>query len=161
MNGLGLSGAPTIYSEPYLAANIEGGEGFNWFYNDSNNDGRGPAWSNSLFEDNAEFGLGMRLALNHQTAYAKDLLVRLREHAGEALVNSLLNTDQTTDSGINIQRELVSALKAKLEGALSNEVSDLLSVADALVKKSVWIVGGDGWAYDIGYGGLDHEVPGV
>jgi len=123
-----------------------------------NREGRGPAWSNSLFEDNAEFGLGMRLALNHQTAYAKDLLVRLREQAGEALVNSLLNTDQTTDSGINIQRELVSALKAKLEGALSNEVSDLLSVADALVKKSVWIVGGDGWAYDIGYGGLDHVL---
>jgi pyruvate-ferredoxin/flavodoxin oxidoreductase len=123
-----------------------------------NREGRGPAWSNSLFEDNAEFGLGMRLALDHQTAYAKDLVVRLREQVGEALVKSLLNADQTTDTGINIQRELVSALKAKLEAALSNESRDLLSVADALVKKSVWIVGGDGWAYDIGYGGLDHVL---
>ena len=124
-----------------------------------NREGRGPAWSNSLFEDNAEFGLGMRLALDHQNAYARDLVGRLREEIGEALANSLLNADQSTDAAINIQRELVAALKAKLEGAaklegeLPNESRDLLSVADALVKKSVWIVGGDGWAYDIGYGG--------
>jgi pyruvate-ferredoxin/flavodoxin oxidoreductase len=123
-----------------------------------NRDGRGPAWSNSLFEDNAEFGLGMRLALNHQNAYARDLVDRLRNEVGEALAVSLLNNDQSTDKGINIQRELVSALKAKLEGALPNESKDLLSVADALVKKCVWIVGGDGWAYDIGYGGLDHVL---
>jgi pyruvate-ferredoxin/flavodoxin oxidoreductase len=123
-----------------------------------NREGRGPAWSNSLFEDNAEFGLGMRLALDHQNAFARDLVGRLRNEVGEALAQSLLNTDQSTDTGINIQRELVSALKAKLEGALPNESRDLLSVADALVKKCVWIVGGDGWAYDIGYGGLDHVL---
>ena len=129
-----------------------------------NREGRGPAWSNSLFEDNAEFGLGMRLALDHQNAYARDLVGRLREEIGEALANSLLNADQSTDAAINIQRELVAALKAKLEGAaklekaLPNESRDLLSVSDALVKKSVWIVGGDGWAYDIGYGGLDHVL---
>jgi pyruvate-ferredoxin/flavodoxin oxidoreductase len=123
-----------------------------------NREGRGPAWSNSLFEDNAEFGLGMRLALNHQNAYARELVGRLRNDVGEALTQSLLNNDQSTDTGINIQRELVSALKAKLEGALPSESKDLLSLADALVKKSVWIVGGDGWAYDIGYGGLDHVL---
>jgi pyruvate-ferredoxin/flavodoxin oxidoreductase len=129
-----------------------------------NREGRGPAWSNSLFEDNAEFGLGMRLALDHQTAYARDLVSRLREVVGETLANSLLNADQSTDAAINIQRELVVALKAKLEGAqklesvLPNESRDLVSVADALVKKSVWLVGGDGWAYDIGYGGLDHVL---
>ena len=97
-----------------------------------NREGRGPAWSNSLFEDNAEFGLGMRLALDHQNAYARDLVGRLRDEVGEALAHSLLNTDQSTDTGINSQRELVSALKAKLEGALPNESKDLLSVADAL-----------------------------
>ncbi|MGH9880188.1 MAG: pyruvate:ferredoxin (flavodoxin) oxidoreductase, partial [Pyrinomonadaceae bacterium] len=123
-----------------------------------NREGRGPAWSNSLFEDNAEFGLGMRLALDHQNAYARDLVGRLRELIGEALAGSLLNTDQSTEQGINIQRELVAALKARLDGALPNEARDLLSVADALVKKSIWIVGGDGWAYDIGYGGLDHVL---
>jgi pyruvate-ferredoxin/flavodoxin oxidoreductase len=124
----------------------------------TNREGRGPAWSNSLFEDNAEFGLGMRLALDHQQAYARDLVDRLRTEVGDALAKSLLNGDQSIDAGINIQRELVAALKAKLEGAPSNEARDLLSVSDALVKKSVWIVGGDGWAYDIGYGGLDHVL---
>jgi pyruvate-ferredoxin/flavodoxin oxidoreductase len=130
----------------------------------TNREGRGPAWSNSLFEDNAEFGLGMRLALDHQTAYARDLIGRLREDIGETLANSLLSADQSTDAAINLQRELVADLKAKLEGAakleedLPNESRDLLSVSDALVKKSVWIVGGDGWAYDIGYGGLDHVL---
>ena len=129
-----------------------------------NREGRGPAWSNSLFEDNAEFGLGMRLALDHQTAYARDLVGRLRVEIGETLASSLLGADQSTDAAINIQRELVGALKAKLEGAAKlggdspNESRDLVSVADALVKKSIWIVGGDGWAYDIGYGGLDHIV---
>jgi pyruvate-ferredoxin/flavodoxin oxidoreductase len=129
-----------------------------------NREGRGPAWSNSLFEDNAEFGLGMRLALDHQNAYARDLVGRMRGVVGETLTNSLLNADQSTDAAINIQRELVAALKAKLDGAAKpegewpSEARDLLSVADALVKKSVWIVGGDGWAYDIGYGGLDHVL---
>jgi len=124
----------------------------------TNAQGRGPAWSNSLFEDNAEFGLGMRLALDHQQAYAKDLLGRLRDVVGESLVNGILNTDQSTNEGINIQRELVAALKAKIVSGNSPETHDLLSLADALVDKSVWIVGGDGWAYDIGYGGLDHVL---
>ncbi len=123
-----------------------------------NREGRGPAWSNSLFEDNAEFGLGMRMALDHQNAYARDLVNRLRSLIGEPLANSLLNTDQSTEQGINIQRQLVAALKAKLQGLNENEARDLVSVVDTLVKKSVWIVGGDGWAYDIGYGGLDHVV---
>ncbi len=123
-----------------------------------NSAGRGPAWSNSLFEDNAEFGLGMRMALDHQGAYAKDLVNRLRAEIGDALATSLLTADQSSDAAISIQRELVAALKAKLAGESSNESRDLLSVADALVKKSVWIVGGDGWAYDIGYGGLDHVL---
>jgi pyruvate-ferredoxin/flavodoxin oxidoreductase len=127
----------------------------------TNSDGRGPAWSNSLFEDNAEFGLGMRLALDHQNSYARDLVDRLRGEIGEALANSLLSADQSGDPAINIQRELVAALKAKLgatAGESANEARDLMSVADSLVKKSVWIVGGDGWAYDIGYGGLDHVL---
>jgi pyruvate-ferredoxin/flavodoxin oxidoreductase len=123
-----------------------------------NDQGRGPAWSNSLFEDNAEFGLGMRLALDHQQAYAKDLLGRMRELVGESLVNGILNTDQSTNEGINIQRELVAALKAKISFGETAEARDLLSIADALVERSVWIVGGDGWAYDIGYGGLDHVL---
>ena len=124
----------------------------------TNDQGRGPAWSNSLFEDNAEFGLGMRLALDHQQAYARDLLERLRDEVGESLVNGILNTDQSSNDGINIQRELVSALKAKIKSANTTETLDLLSVADSLVERSVWIVGGDGWAYDIGYGGLDHVL---
>ena len=123
-----------------------------------NDDGRGPAWSNSLFEDNAEFGLGMRLALDHQKAYAKNLVNRLRNLIGESLANSLLNTDQSSNEGINIQRELVAALKAKISSAEQLETRDLLTLADSLVEKSVWIVGGDGWAYDIGYGGLDHVL---
>jgi pyruvate-ferredoxin/flavodoxin oxidoreductase len=120
-----------------------------------NREGRGPAWSNSLFEDNAEFGLGMRMALDHQSAYAKSLVERMRELVGDSLADSLLNGDQ---EAIAAKRELVSELKAKLSGRTEPEARDLLSVADALVKKSVWIVGGDGWAYDIGYGGLDHVM---
>jgi pyruvate/2-oxoacid:ferredoxin oxidoreductase beta subunit/pyruvate/2-oxoacid:ferredoxin oxidoreductase alpha subunit/Pyruvate/2-oxoacid:ferredoxin oxidoreductase delta subunit len=123
-----------------------------------NAEGRGPAWSNSLFEDNAEFGLGMRMAVDQQNAYARTLVERLRPEIGAALVDSLLTNDQSTESGVNTQRELVAALKARLNGSFEPEVRDLLSVADALVKKSVWIVGGDGWAYDIGYGGLDHVL---
>ena len=123
-----------------------------------NEDGRGPAWSNSLFEDNAEFGLGMRLALDHQKAYAKKLLHLLRNVIGESLADSLLTTDQSGNQGINIQRELVGALKARIKSINGEETRDLLSIADALVEKSVWIVGGDGWAYDIGYGGLDHVL---
>jgi len=121
-------------------------------------DGRGPAWSNSLFEDNAEFGLGMRMALDQQGAYARELVRRLRPLVGEALADGLLNTDQSNDCGVGAQRELVSALKAKLRDNFEPEARDLLSVADTLARKSVWIVGGDGWAYDIGFGGLDHVL---
>ena len=124
----------------------------------TNDDGRGPAWSNSLFEDNAEFGLGMRLALDHQKTYAKNLVDSHRDLIGESLANGLLNTDQSTNEGINIQRELVAALKAKISSFDQRGIRDLLSLADSLVEKSVWIVGGDGWAYDIGYGGLDHVL---
>src|SRR2546425_12370799 len=121
-----------------------------------NREGRGPAWSNSLFEDNAEFGLGMRLSFDHQHAYAKHLVERYRELIGDSLADSLLNGNQDTQEEISAKRELVAELKAKLNGRGETKARDLLGVADALVKKSVWIVGGDGWAYDIGYGGLDH-----
>jgi pyruvate-ferredoxin/flavodoxin oxidoreductase len=121
-------------------------------------EGRGPAWSNSLFEDNAEFGLGMRMALDQQAEYARFLVGRLRPLIGDALTDGLLGADQSTDCGVNAQRELVAALKAKLRDSFEPEVRDLLAIADALVRKSVWIVGGDGWAYDIGFGGLDHVL---
>jgi pyruvate-ferredoxin/flavodoxin oxidoreductase len=127
-----------------------------------NSEGHGPAWSNSLFEDNAEFGLGMRLALDKQIEYARELLMRLSSEVGDELVQALLNADQSTDAGIQEQRDRIKMLKEKLEerdtGAFALESRELLSIADALVKKSVWIVGGDGWAYDIGYGGLDHVL---
>ena len=123
-----------------------------------NREGRGPAWSNSLFEDNAEFGLGIRLALDKQGEYARELLTRLAPTVGDELVRDLLNARQSTEAGIREQRERVRILKARLEGIDTADARDLLAVADALVKKSVWIVGGDGWAYDIGYGGLDHVL---
>jgi pyruvate-ferredoxin/flavodoxin oxidoreductase len=123
-----------------------------------NNEGLGPAWSNSLFEDNAEFGLGMRLAIDKQREYASELVARLGGVIGEEFAQSLLDADQSTEAGIFEQRERVKLLKEKLAGGATYEIRDLLSLADALVKKSVWIVGGDGWAYDIGYGGLDHVL---
>jgi pyruvate-ferredoxin/flavodoxin oxidoreductase len=123
-----------------------------------NHEGRGPAWSNSLFEDNAEFGLGMRLALDKQKEYARELIIRLASVLGDELVQGLLNADQSTEAGIREQRERVRALREKLEKVNTREARDLLGVADALVKKSVWVLGGDGWAYDIGYGGLDHVL---
>jgi pyruvate-ferredoxin/flavodoxin oxidoreductase len=123
----------------------------------TNAEGRGPAWANSLFEDNAEFGLGMRLALDRQTHYARELLGRL-DAAVADLAGALLDADQSTESGIVAQRERVAALKARLGEIDSPTAHELASVADALVRKSVWIVGGDGWAYDIGYGGLDHVL---
>jgi pyruvate-ferredoxin/flavodoxin oxidoreductase len=98
------------------------------------------------------------MALDHQRLYARELVGRLRPVIGDALASGLLETDQTTDSGINAQRELVAALKAKLKDSFETEARDLLSVADALARKTVWIVGGDGWAYDIGFGGLDHVI---
>jgi pyruvate-ferredoxin/flavodoxin oxidoreductase len=123
-----------------------------------NEDGRGPTWSNSLFEDNAEFGLGMRLAIDKQTQYARELLARLRSAIGDELVDSLLSADQSTETGIKEQRGRVKQLKENLKALNTLEARDLVAVADALVRKSVWIVGGDGWAYDIGYGGLDHVL---
>jgi len=123
-----------------------------------NEEGRGPAWSNSLFEDNAEFGLGMRLALDKQAQYARELVQRLAPMLGEELAEGLLHADQADETGIKEQRERVRLLKEKLQGQDSPEARDLLAVADSLVKKSVWVVGGDGWAYDIGYGGLDHVL---
>ncbi len=123
-----------------------------------NAEGRGPAWSNSLFEDNAEFGMGMRLALDKQHEYAVELLKKLAPEIGSDLVDALLSADQGSEAGIAAQRERVAALKAKLMTIPGLEAKDLLSLADVLVKRSVWIVGGDGWAYDIGYGGLDHVL---
>jgi pyruvate-ferredoxin/flavodoxin oxidoreductase len=124
----------------------------------SNTDGRGPAWSNSLFEDNAEFGLGFRLTLDKQTEYAHELLTRLLEDVGPKLVEALLAADQSTEDGISQQRQRVAELKSRLAALDTPAAQDLLSLADVLVKRSVWIVGGDGWAYDIGYGGLDHVL---
>ena len=123
-----------------------------------NKRGRGPAWSNSLFEDNAEYGLGMRFTLDQQGAYARDLLGRLREQIGTELVDELLAADQDSYLAIEVQRARVASLKTKLEPLHGNEVQDLQSLLDALTQKTVWIVGGDGWAYDIGYGGLDHVL---
>ena len=123
-----------------------------------NASGRGPAWSNSLFEDNAEFGLGMRLALEKQTEFARELVDGLKDHLGEAFAAELLGADQASESGIAAQRERVAQLKAKLTQLTGNRAKDLFALADALVEKQVWIIGGDGWAYDIGYGGLDHVL---
>jgi pyruvate-ferredoxin/flavodoxin oxidoreductase len=123
-----------------------------------NEEGRGPVWSNSLFEDNAEFGLGMRLAADKQREYAHELVWKLGSAIGENLAQAILKADQKTEAGIVAQRERVKELKAKLKEIGTPEAGYLLDVADALVKKSVWIVGGDGWAYDIGYGGLDHVL---
>ena len=123
-----------------------------------NNDGRGPAWSNSLFEDNAEFGLGMRLTIDKQTEFAQELLKKFASEIGETLVTELLNADQATDAGVKLQRDRIIELKKKLSGSKDPLAKQLVALADVLVKKSVWIIGGDGWAYDIGYGGLDHVL---
>jgi pyruvate-ferredoxin/flavodoxin oxidoreductase len=123
-----------------------------------NNEGRGPAWSNSLFEDNAEFGMGMRLSIDKQTQFAKELIVKLQDQLGKEFVDSIINADQKDEAGIYEQRERVKELKNKLAGIKSVDADKLSEVADYLVKKSVWIIGGDGWAYDIGYGGLDHVI---
>ena len=124
----------------------------------TNAEGYGPAWANSLFEDNAEFGLGMRLTVDKQNEFAKELLKDMSAEIGSELVEGLLNADQSTDAGLNEQRSRVAALKSKLADSKDAKARNLVSLADALVKKSVWIVGGDGWAYDIGYGGLDHVL---
>jgi pyruvate-ferredoxin/flavodoxin oxidoreductase len=123
-----------------------------------NKDGRGPAWSNSLFEDNAEFGLGMRLTLDKRLEFARELIDRLRDSIGAELADQILQADQSSDQSINAQRDRIAQLKSKLQNDQSVDAKNLVSIADVLVNKMVWIVGGDGWAYDIGYGGLDHVL---
>ena len=123
-----------------------------------NADGRGPAWSNSLFEDNAEFGMGFRVSIDKQTEFARELVKRLAPAIGEDFAEILLSAPQADEADIYSQRERVALLKKELQKMDSPEAKQLLAVADMLVKKSVWIVGGDGWAYDIGYGGLDHVL---
>ncbi|MTJ10418.1 pyruvate:ferredoxin (flavodoxin) oxidoreductase [Anabaena sp. UHCC 0204] len=143
-----------------------------------NAEGRGPAWSNSLFEDNAEFGLGFRVSIDKQADFAAYLLQQLAPQIGETLVTDILNAEQKNEADIYEQRERISILKRKLEEIITADehrltqikednigvnqrlsaVENLKSLADYLVKKSVWIIGGDGWAYDIGYGGLDHVI---
>ncbi|MFH1746665.1 MAG: pyruvate:ferredoxin (flavodoxin) oxidoreductase [Planctomycetota bacterium] len=129
-----------------------------------NREGRGPAWCNSLFEDNAEFGLGYRLTIDKHAEYATELVEKLRVQIGGELADGLLNAVQHTDAEISAQRERVAILKEKLAGLVhrqdagATDAKHLLKLADMLVKKSVWIVGGDGWAYDIGFGGLDHVL---
>ncbi len=126
-----------------------------WTYN---SEGRGPAWANSLFEDNAEFGMGMRLASDKRHEFAKELLKQNVNLLGEILVEETLQADQSSESGIRKQRERVEQIKQKLAGSTKEEALQLLNVADNLILKSIWIIGGDGWAYDIGYGGLDHVL---
>lgn len=119
--------------------------------------GHGPAWANSLFEDNAEFGLGMRFSIDQQTRFAKDLLEGLKDKVGEVAYR-ILSNPQATDIEIDDQRANVKALREKLAGIDTPEAKHLNKLADYLIKKSVWILGGDGWAYDIGFGGLDHAI---
>jgi pyruvate-ferredoxin/flavodoxin oxidoreductase len=134
-----------------------------WTYN---KDGRGPTWSNSLFEDNAEFGLGMRLTVDKQADFARCLIGELRDLLGNELSEAILSADQSTEQGIIDQRKRVDELKVAIDSAKANtndealksKLDNLAVVANMLVKKSVWIIGGDGWAYDIGFGGLDHVL---
>ena len=124
----------------------------------TNAEGRGPAWSNSLFEDNAEFGLGFRVTIDKQNEYARELVELLRKQIGEELSAALIGADQSNEAGIHLQQKRVGELKQLLTGIKSAQARELASVADALVKRSVWIMGGDGWAYDIGFSGLDHVI---
>jgi pyruvate-ferredoxin/flavodoxin oxidoreductase len=123
-----------------------------------NHEGRGPTWANSLFEDNAEFGFGMRTALDQQKEFAEMLVTRLAPAIGPDLAAALLSAPQKTETEINAQRERVKALRERLAGIDSSDAHNLLAIVDALVRKSVWILGGDGWAFDIGFGGLDHVL---
>ncbi len=123
-----------------------------------NAEGRGPAWSNSLFEDNAEFGLGYRISIDKQTEFARELVQRLSPQIGEDFAKVLLEAPQKDEADIYSQRERVALLKKQLQTTDTPDAKRLLLLADMLVKKSIWIVGGDGWAYDIGYGGLDHVL---
>jgi pyruvate-ferredoxin/flavodoxin oxidoreductase len=121
-------------------------------------DGRGPAWSNSLFEDNAEFGLGLRLAADRRAELARRRLTELREQVGAEFAGEILDAPQLRESELAAQRDRVAELKRRIAGLDGPAADDLRSVADDLVRRSVWIVGGDGWAYDIGAGGLDHVL---
>src|SRR6266496_1813034 len=123
-----------------------------------NAEGRGPAWANSLFEDNAEFGLGFRVSIDKQAEFARELVYELAAIIGPDFAAALLTAEQKDESDIYLQRERVAVLKGILQKQDSPEAKQLLALADMLVKKSVWIIGGDGWAYDIGYGGLDHVL---
>ena len=123
-----------------------------------NREGRGPTWSNSLFEDNAEFGLGFRLSIDKQNEFARELLEKLRPQVGADLADGILHADQSTEAGIIAQRRRVAELKGRIENIKDAHAVNLLSVADTLCQRSVWVVGGDGWAYDIGFGGLDHVL---
>jgi pyruvate-ferredoxin/flavodoxin oxidoreductase len=120
--------------------------------------GRGPTWNNSLFEDCAEFGMGFRLSIDKQMEFGKELLKRLAPALGDDFVQGIIDANQRDESGIFEQRERVAALKQKLQGMDSVDAKMLMGVADNLVRRSVWMIGGDGWAYDIGYGGLDHVL---
>jgi pyruvate-ferredoxin/flavodoxin oxidoreductase len=123
-----------------------------------NSEGCGPAWANSLFEDNAEFGLGIKLAADKKRDYAMSLLKALREDVGSELADAILGNEDTTEAGVLQQRKSVNALKLRLKEIDKIEAKWLLPIADSLEKKSIWIIGGDGWAYDIGFGGLDHVL---
>ena len=124
----------------------------------SNAQGRGPTWANSLFEDNAEFGFGMRAALDQQKTFAETLVKRMALQIGDELATSLIEAAQKTEDEVDKQRERVKALRAVLDGNSSSDAKNLMAIAGSLVRKSVWILGGDGWAYDIGFGGLDHVL---
>jgi len=124
----------------------------------TNKCGKGPTWCNSLFEDNAEFGLGFRVSIDKQKQFAEELLKKISAQVGDDLAIAILTANQDDEAGIHDQRERVAALKVKLQTLTSPEAKLLIPLADQLVKKSVWILGGDGWAYDIGYGGLDHVL---
>jgi pyruvate-ferredoxin/flavodoxin oxidoreductase len=123
-----------------------------------NTDGRGPAWANSLFEDNAEFGLGLRLSVSDKATQAREILLASKDALGAEFVGSILDADQSTEAGIAEQRKRVEELRGKIPQVSENLRARLERLADYLVKKSVWILGGDGWAYDIGFGGLDHVL---
>jgi pyruvate-ferredoxin/flavodoxin oxidoreductase len=124
----------------------------------ANPEGRGPSWNNSLFEDNAEFGLGLRLAVDKQTVHARELLAGLADCVGGELARSLLEADQSTEAGLFEQRQRIALLKERLAGLDEPEARTLASLCENLARRSVWIIGGDGWAYDIGYGGVDHAL---
>ncbi len=124
----------------------------------SNAEGQGPAWSNSLFEDNAEFGLGMRIATDQHLHLAKELLQQMTPYLQQDFINSLMNTDLHVGSELRAQRQRVQQLKEKLKNIDDPKAKELLTVVDHLVRRSVWLIGGDGWAYDIGSSGLDHAL---